>query len=150
MNNLARHHRGQSRQSLQKYSSDLGLSENFKNSMENMRQGAGQIEQTKDLIRMAIDPTKQGQVKFKLARLFQALIPQRLQQFIPEGMTRLLTENLDPLQKISTLFRLNLNTIQDSAAEIVGEAKVKKADLVQFKKDIAAADLEKWDPKKLQ
>ena len=78
------------------------------------------------------------------------MIPQRLQQFMPEGMTKLLTENLDPLQKISTLFHLNLNTIQDSAAEIIGEAKIKKADLVQFKKDIGTADLEKWDPKKLQ
>ncbi|HEY4484276.1 MAG: hypothetical protein A2915_03875 [Candidatus Yanofskybacteria bacterium RIFCSPLOWO2_01_FULL_41_34] len=150
MNSLVRYNRGLSRRSFQKSSSSLGLSDNFKKSMENMRQGADQIEETKDLIRIAIDPTKRGQVKFKLARLFQALIPQRLQQFMPEGMSKLLTENLDPLPKISTLFHLNLNTIQDSAAEIIAEARTKKADLVQFRKDIEAADLEKWDPKRLQ
>lgn len=149
MSNLVRYGRSQSPQ---RYSSgsSLGLSENFKKSMEGLRQGADQIELTKDLIRTAIDPTKHGQMKYKLAKLFQMLIPQRFQQFMPEGMTRLLTENLDPLQKISTLFRFNLDTIQGSAAEIIAEAKTKKAELTQFKKDVEVADAEKWDPKKLQ
>ena len=75
MNSLARYNRGQSRQSLQKYSSDLGLSENFKKSMENMRQGAGQIEQTKDLIRMAIDLGRGKRKDISFFRLLLRLSP---------------------------------------------------------------------------
>src|SRR3989338_8616855 len=144
---LARFGSGQSLQTTD-YTT-LDLSDEFKRSMENVRESKEKFEQVRSLILSAIDP-RQPNMKYKLARLVQAMIPKSLYPMMSEGMTRLLSENINPLEKISTLFRINLNTLQESAGVAISEVKKSRDGLSKLIKDIETAEEEKWNVKKLQ
>lgn len=136
--------------SLQVQSNGIGMSEAFRRNIQNLKQSKEKIEETQSLIRDVIDPSKKTQVKYKLARLFKMVVPQSLQFLMPEGWTQLLVENIDPLQKLDSLFRLNINTTQNSAAEMIADIKTEKAKLEKLRQDIETAEKESWDAQRLQ
>src|SRR3989344_5322970 len=143
---LARHKPSRSLQT----QSVFGTSETFRRGLETFKNSKERLQETEQLIRDVVDPSKQAQVKYKLARLVQAIIPRKLQFMIPEGLSKLLAENLDPLQKIDTIFRFDINTSQDSAADMIAEIKKAKQELEQFKERVLKAEQENWDVKTLQ
>ncbi|MBI2057517.1 MAG: hypothetical protein HYT63_00835 [Candidatus Yanofskybacteria bacterium] len=146
MSNLAKYRDS----SLEVQTAGLGMSEAFKQNLENLKRSKTKIQETQSLIRDVIDPSKKAQAKYKLARLIKMILPQSLQFVMPEGWTQLLTEKLDPLQKLDSLFRLNINTTQGSATEMIADIKTEKAKLEKLRTDIEAAEREGWDAQKLQ
>lgn len=120
-----------------------------KSCMNDLAERRGAISELNGDIRKMIGESSNSP-RAIMARMMQKVIPRRVQQILPNGVTKFIADETDMLERVETQLRENTNGAQDTLMSLVGMAKTTREEMVELARDITQARQENWDARALQ